>query len=221
VSDRVLYLIRHGRSDFDAKDFLDTPRGHQWDPPLGEEGREQATRLADRLLSADPPSAVVCSPLRRARQTAEAYALRAGLPVEEDVELAEAFIGDWESRPFEEIIATDERLLHRFRNHEAFWRHAPGAEDLEAFRERVTGAVEGALSRYPDGNVYVFCHGGVVNAYVAPLLGLEQEMFFLPDNTSVNVIGVAGEVRSVRFLNDVRHLTDPGFFVDAEPGSAP
>jgi broad specificity phosphatase PhoE len=215
---RVLYLIRHGRSDLESDDFSSTPRGHQYDPPLSAEGRDQAERLARRLLQMDPPAAIVSSPLRRARETALAYAERAGVDVGYDMDLAEAFIGDWENRTFEEIIGSDDRLLQNFRNHEAFWSHAPGAEDLDAFRERVTAGVERALSEHPQGNVYVFCHGGVVNAYVAPLLRLEQEMFFLPENTSISVIGVDGDRRQVRFLNDVRHLTEPQLFEDGPAG---
>lgn len=212
MSERVLYLIRHGRPDYDNDDFVDTPRGHQYDPPLSEEGLAQSEALARRLLLVEPPAAVIASPLRRARETALAYTERAGIEPSEDMDLAECFIGDWENRSFEEIIATDETLLHRFRNHEAFWRHAPGAEDLHAFRERVIRGIEHALAAHPEGNLYVFCHGGVVNAYVAPMFGLEQEMFFLPDNSSVNVIAIDGSTRSVRFLNDVRHLSDPQMF---------
>lgn len=212
---RLLYLIRHGRSDLDSDDFSSTPRGHQYDPPLAAEGRDQAERLARRLLQMDPPAAIVSSPLRRARETALAYADKAGIDVGYDMDLAEVFIGAWENRSFEEIIGSDERLLNSFRNHEAFWRHAPGAEDLDAFRARVTVGIDRTLSEHPDGNVYVFCHGGVVNAYVAPLLRLEQEMFFLPENTSISVIGIDGDRREVRFLNDVRHLTDPQLFEDA------
>jgi broad specificity phosphatase PhoE len=215
VTERLLYLIRHGRADYDNDDFADTPRGHQYDPPLSAEGRAQADELARRLLMRDAPAVVASSPLRRARETALAYAEPAGLPILEDMDLAEAFIGDWENRSFEEILDTDDSLLASFRNHDAFWRHAPGAEDLDAFRTRVTGAVERVLADHPVGNVYVFCHGGVVNAYVAPMFGLEQEMFFLPENTSINVVAADGERRHVRFLNDARHLTEPHLFHDA------
>ena len=58
----------------------------------------------------------------------------------------------------------------------------------------------------------VFAHGGVINAYVGDLLGLRQEMFFLPENTSLNSVDLDGGTRTVRFLNDVLHLTDPLFF---------
>jgi len=219
VTERILYLIRHGRSDYDNDDFVETPRGHQYDPPLSDEGREQSAILARRLLLLELPAAVVSSPLRRARETALAYTELAGREPEFDMDLAEAFIGGWENRSFEQIIATDETMLTRFRNHDAFWRHAPGAEDLDAFRERVIRGIERALAAHPEGNVYVFCHGGVVNAYVAPLFGLEQEMLFLPENTSLNVLSVDGDRRVVRFLNDARHLTEPHLFADA-PGPA-
>jgi hypothetical protein len=52
----------------------------------------------------------------------------------------------------------------------------------------------------------------VVNAFIGELLGLRQGMFFLPENTSLNSVDVDGDVRTVRFLNDVLHLTDPAFF---------
>ncbi len=72
--------------------------------------------------------------------------------------------------------------------------------------------VEGLLQEHPDENLLLFAHGGVINAYVGEILGLGQEMFFLPENTSLNSVDVDGDIRSVRFLNDVLHLTDPHFF---------
>ncbi len=54
MTGRVLYLIRHGQSDFDwAGDRWASARGDQWDPPLSEKGREQAALLAKRLLVMD------------------------------------------------------------------------------------------------------------------------------------------------------------------------
>jgi broad specificity phosphatase PhoE len=212
MTERILYLIRHGRSDFDSRDRWTGARGEQWDPPLGEEGREQARLLALRLRSMRPPAAVYCSPMRRAQETVAPYVEASGVDVELVDDLAEAHIGEWEGKPFEEILATDAGLLDRLRNQEPIWRHAPGVERLDAFRDRVRREVESILARHPDGDVVVICHGGVINAYVAPLLGLEQEMFFLPENTSVNSVLVDGSNRRVRFLNDVLHLTDPQFF---------
>ncbi|HEU4354187.1 MAG TPA: histidine phosphatase family protein [Actinomycetota bacterium] len=211
MTERVLYLVRHGESDFSSNDFSRSPRGPQWDPPLGERGREQANLLARRLLAMDRPAAVYASPLRRTRETVAPFAEAAGIEVAFDDDLVEAFIGEWEGKGFEEILA-DEEMLLRVRNQEPIWRHAPGAEELEPFRARVGGSIERIIARHPEGNVIVVCHGGVINAYVSPILGIDHEMFFIPENTSLNSVGVEGDHRRIRFLNDHLHLTDPHLF---------
>ncbi len=213
LSQRILYLIRHGRSDFSSREMTTTARGSQWDPPLGDQGREQAELLCRRLAVMPEPAAIYCSTLRRCRETIAPYAERTRAEVTYLEDLGEAFIGEWEGRSFEEIIERDETVLHRLRNQEAMWRRAPGAEPLDRFRERVTSTIGSILTRHPEGDVIVMAHGGVINAYTAPLLGLhEAEMFFLPENTSINSIVVEGERRSVRFLSDVRHLSEPHLF---------
>jgi probable phosphoglycerate mutase len=59
----------------------------------------------------------------------------------------------------------------------------------------------------------VICHGGVINAYLGPFLGIEHEMFFIPENTSVSSVELADEGGArLRFLNDILHLTDPQLF---------
>lgn len=214
VTGRVLYLIRHGQSDFDwAGDRWASARGDQWNPPLSEKGREQAALLAKRLLVMDlEPFAVYSSPLRRAAETAESFAREVGAEVHLDDELVEAHIGGWEGKPFEEIIESDPGIVQHIRHQRAIWHRAPGAEQGDRFRIRVREAVEAHLSRHPSENLLLFAHGGVINAFVGDVLGLGQEMFFLPENTSLNTIDVEADTRSVRFLNDVLHLTDPHFF---------
>jgi broad specificity phosphatase PhoE len=213
VTVRVLHLIRHGRSDAASGTMIDTPRGPQWDPPLDEVGREQARRLTDRLaLLAPPPAAVYCSPLRRTRETVTPYAERAGVEVRFDDDLMEANIGAWEGRPFEEIVASDEDILPLVRASRAIWSHAPGGERIDPFRDRVRRAIDGIVERHPIGDLLVICHGGVINAYVGQFLGIEQEMFFIPENTSVSSIELDDGRARLRFLNDILHLTDPQLF---------
>ena len=214
MTERVLYLIRHGQSDFGWQGApWASARGEQWDPPLSERGAEQAALLAGRLLVMDlEPFVVYSSPLRRANETAEAFARLAGTDVTVDDELVEAHIGGWEGKPFEEIIGSDPDVVQHIRNQRAIWHRAPGAEGGDGFRTRVRTAVETIVDGHPGENVLVFAHGGVINAYVGDLLGLRQEMFFLPENTSLNSVDLDGGTRTVRFLNDVLHLTDPLFF---------
>jgi broad specificity phosphatase PhoE len=210
---KVLYLIRHGRSDLDSAGMFASPRGEQWDPPLSSEGRSQADLLARRLRLMDvDPSAIHCSPLRRAVETARPYAEGAGLEIARDDDLIEAHIGGWEGLPFEEILASDADLLHRVRNQQSIWDRGPGVEHPDDFRARVVGAVENIVDRDPGTDVVVVAHGGVINAYCGAVLGLPGAMFFLPENTSINSVIVDGARRTVRFLNDIAHLTDPQLF---------
>jgi probable phosphoglycerate mutase len=217
VTDRVLHLIRHGRSDPSSRTVVDTPRGRQWDPSLDEMGNEQARRLAARLVMLDPPpAAVYCSPLRRTRETVAPYADRAGIEVRYDEDLIEANVGEWEGLPFEEIIASDEDILPLVRASRSIWNRAPGGESFAAFRERVDRAIGRIVERHPDGDLIVMSHGGVINAYIGPLLGIRNEMFFIPENTSVNSVELDGRRARLRFLNDTLHLSDPHLF-----GAAP
>lgn len=212
MSRRVLYLIRHGRSDLDVKDYTRTARGEQYDPPLGAIGKEQAELLAKRLATMPLPAAVYCSPLRRTRETVAPYAERTGVDVSYEDDLVEAHIGEWEYKTFEEILASDDAVMRNVLGQEAIWHLAPGGETVDSLRMRVAGVLDAILERHPEGDIFVICHGGVINACIGPLLGIEHEMFFLPENTSVNSVVVDGDERRVRFLNDILHLTDPHLF---------
>ena len=59
----------------------------------------------------------------------------------------------------------------------------------------------------------------MINAFCGEVLGLSSAMFFLPENTSINSVVVDGDRRTVRFLNDIGHLTDPQLFEDHEEPS--
>jgi broad specificity phosphatase PhoE len=219
--ERRLYLIRHARPDYDSTARTDTPRGSQYDPPLGEVGLEQARLLADRLDLLPRPSALYTSTLARARQTAQVYADRGGIDVIERDDLCEWFGGDWEEKDFEEIFAEHPEAIELFRNQNPAWHLAPGSEPGGAFQERCVAAVEDIIARHVSGDVFVVAHGGVINAYFAHILKIaDQDMFFLPENTSLNTVVIRGTERLAWFLSDASHLTDPGWFAPRHAGDA-
>jgi broad specificity phosphatase PhoE len=218
-----LLLVRHAVVDFDSRAFMRSTRGRQWDPPLGEAGLEQGRRLSSRLALMAAPRAVYVSPFQRCRQTLEPY-LRAApdalpAPIVED-DLGEVFIGSWEGMRFEDIVSGDEELARRFREQEAMFSMAPGGESGAELRARVVPVVERALDGLASETVLIVTHGGVINAFLGHVLGIPHDMFFLPDNASINTVEVDGDARSVRFLNDGRHLTDPRVFVPPTRGGA-
>ena len=212
---RRLFLIRHARADLGSREFRTSPRGRQWNPPLSEEGRAQAEALAARLSLMDLPAAVYASPFRRCVQTIEPFGERSGIEPVLDEEVGEVFVGEWEGLSFEEIVSGDEELARRFREFEAMFSMAPGGESGEELRRRVLPAVEAIIGRHPQGDLIVVTHGGVINSYIGHVLGIEEDMFFLPENASINTVLLEGSSRRIRFLNDTRHVTDPRVFVPA------
>ena len=162
-----------------------------------------------------PPSGLFVSSLTRARQTIAPYEAATGRTATVVEDLAEWFGGAWEFKEFEDLMGEHPEVPGRILRQDPVSFLAPGGEPQGAFQRRVVDAVEAALAAHPEGDVWIICHGGVINAYVRPLLGIrDQEMFFLPPNTSLNTVRIAGDDRSVWFLADDTHLTQPELFAD-------
>ena len=215
MSERRLYLIRHGKADHRSTQHAQTPRGLTADPPLDEIGREQALALARRLRMMPEPAAIYCSALTRARETVAPYLEQTGREATYLVDLAEWHAGDWELKEFEELLTEHPEMPARILLQDPVFVLAPNSEPVHAFRSRVVGTVEAALEAHEDGDVWIVCHGGVINAYIGAILGVEeQEMFFLPANASINTVKVDGDRRTMWFLGDDTHYTSPELFPD-------
>jgi broad specificity phosphatase PhoE len=139
-----LYVIRHGEPSLSGV-FLG-----RTDPPLSEAGRRDAHARLARLAV----SMVWCSPLRRARETAEA--IDAPLAIVE--ELAEVAMGDWEGRNWREVERTHPAVAAR-KEKAWFEIEAPGGEPWSSVRDRVARALHRVRSGpFPAA---VVAHGGV------------------------------------------------------------
>ena len=172
------------------------------DPPLRERGQEQA-ELLGQWLASEPLDSIWASPLRRARETAAAVATHHGLQVLIDDELAEFDKEATSYIPYEELKATkDERFLAM-----AEGKLEDYDIDPAVFQAGVVAAIDRVIGANPGRTVGVVCHGGVINAYMAHVLGIDRLLFFEPGYTSISRVAAArsGE-RSVVSLNEVAHL---------------
>ena len=193
-----LLLIRHGLPERVVNDD-----GRPADPPLSAKGRDQAGRVA-RWLEGVSFERLYSSPMLRARETAEPLAKLRGLSLEIEPGVREY---DAESSlyiPMEELKQYDY----------ARWKelvsggYAPEVDFL-AFRSEVVTALEQIIADNPGGRVAVFCHGGVINAWAAHVLGMPPKLFVDVHYTSINRFYAAstGE-RSLGSLNEAAHLRD-------------
>jgi len=170
------------------------------DPHLTDRGRTQVARLVDWLAS-ERLEAVYASPMRRAVETATPLADAHQLPVEVDIEIAEFDRAADSYIPIEELRAEkDERWYALI---EGRWHEDGTGEHPEVFVPRVVAAVERIVARHTGGRVAIVCHGGVINAYLASILGIDKLLWFEPAYASIHRVAAArtGQ-RSVVSINE-------------------
>jgi broad specificity phosphatase PhoE len=158
-----VYLARHGQTAYNLEGRF---QGHL-PVPLDDTGREQAGELAERA-TAYGFAELWCSPLLRARETADIVAERIGLQLREDVRLVETDAGDWTDRSFADVHAEAPELFAAFLAGDPAFAF-PGGESLAEQDERVAAALSdveaGALP------ALVVCHGMVIRAALSRSAG--------------------------------------------------
>jgi probable phosphoglycerate mutase len=177
------------------------------DPELSEAGRAQTVHLAD-YLAAERLDAVYASPLRRAIQTGEPVAARHGCDVVVVDDVAEWDRVSPEYIPVEELKAADDPRWRALI--EGVWT---SDESPAQFRARVLTAIEQLVDSHAGGRIAVVCHGGVINTYLAAVLGLDPARpgFFYPNYTSIHrVMAASTGQRSVLTINETSHLRGTG-----------
>ncbi|HZR43309.1 MAG TPA: histidine phosphatase family protein [Ktedonobacteraceae bacterium] len=208
-----LFLIRHGDAIPGPEEII--PSGLYDDLPLSKTGREQAQLLAERLkrLHFD---AAYSSPLRRCQETAAPLMEYLGLTPILVEDIKEIHLGQIVELPSPKEGEDLETLTKALRTRQAeivrlagatgHWDSIADSEPSQAFRQRVVHAIDEIARNHIGQRVLIFCHGGVINAYAAEVLGLDKEFFFPCANTSVTLVRANNAHRVLYTLNDVSHL---------------
>jgi 2,3-bisphosphoglycerate-dependent phosphoglycerate mutase len=202
-----LIIVRHGQQDVD---YANAPRVEDLiDPPLSAVGRKQADLVGQRFAD-QPVDIVYASPLLRALHTGEAIAGHHGMTPIIDDDLRE--IETWRGLPRDKATADvigRERMggLRARMMRELSWDVYPHSERSAEFRGRVITSIESIAAANEGKRVVIACHGGVINAYVGYVLGLESDMWFRPPHTAVNVVRVGSHGRrALGSVGDIHHL---------------
>ena len=192
-----LILVRHGLPM--RREVVEGPA----DPELSAEGHDQSARLA-MYLKSESIDAIYSSPMKRAVQTAEPLAQTTGLPISIVDDVAEYDRLSNEYIPIEELRAANDERWQKLLTGE--WQS--DSDTLESFRTRVISSLEQLISQHASQRIVVTCHGGVINQYLAHILGIATERgFFYPQYTSIHrVVASQNGLRSVGSLNEIAHL---------------
>jgi len=172
-------------------------------PELSAEGHEQSKKMAAYLAS-ENIDAVYASPLRRARETAQPLIEELGIQYEICEGVAEFDRNSNEYVPAEELRATNDPRWQKMMKGE--WDET--ADSPEVFRDRVISSINELIERHPGEKVAVVCHGGVINQYLAYVLGISTQMgFFYPQYTSIHRVAASRSgAKSIVSINESSHL---------------
>ena len=208
---RLIMLVRHGQTTYNVEQRLP---GQLPGVALTEEGRRQAHQAAV-ALSAVPVSAVISSPLERARDTAEIIARGWGVTVRQDSRLMDTDVARWAGKRIDEVSKTDPAWKAFLDNP---MEPPEGVESFASVQQRAVAVVEDVLRDSSCGNyVVMVAHADIVKLIVAhytgvPLLGAR---YLSVNNASLSALAFSE--------NDPPHLlamnwtATPGWLVPPLP----
>ena len=153
----AILTVRHGETEWSANGRHTS----RTDLPLTEAGRQRAASLAGRLAAVSF-ALVLCSPLRRARETCELAGLGSAAVVVDD--LHEWNYGDYEGLTSPQIHERDPGW--------SLWRDGcPGGESPADVGERADRVL--TRLRSADGDAIAFAHGHFLRAVGARWIRME------------------------------------------------
>ena len=176
------------------------------DPPLTERGRAQAARLVAAIGAENADVAgLYSSPMARALETAAPLAAALGRPPTVVPDLREYDADAAHYVPIHEMARLDPAQFERIRA-----GLLPAYVDVPAFTRRVVAAFDGIAAAHEGrASAVVVAHAGVINTWLAHLLGVARPLVFPLDYAGVTrvVVGRDGR-RSVRTVNEIAHVVD-------------
>ena len=191
-------LVRHGETEQNATGIF---QGYS-PVPLSAWGRQQATLVAERLISIRP-QVLYSSDLRRAQETADIISQQLGLPVRLCEGLREWNVGTWIGQPTDAYLTH----LHTLGAHQV--THVPeGGESQLQTQARVVAQMQELAGQHAAETIVCVSHGKAIDLLARHILGLDvmQPPAFHIANTSVNIFSFQHGAWEVVTLNEVRHL---------------
>jgi probable phosphoglycerate mutase len=167
----VLHLVRHGDTTQSSEGVF----CGDLDPPLTERGKAQAEAIGQRLATF-APIAVYCSPMLRARQTAQPLLASNGLDAHLEYGLREIGYGDWEGLTEAHIQQTEPDAYASWNSDPAVYA-PPGGESGYAIAARALPVVDRIRNTHKEGHVVIYSHKATIRVITCALLGLHVGRF--------------------------------------------
>lgn len=169
----MLYIMRHGKTDWNAQRRLQG----RTDIPLNDEGRQMARQAAAECRGTHL-DICFCSPLSRARETAEILLEGRGIPIVPDDRLLEMRFGMYEGAA--RVMDQKGSPMARLFEHPEAYEPVPGGESMDELFAR-TGAFlrETAAPLLAEGkDVLIIGHGAMNSSIICQVKHLPREKFW-------------------------------------------
>ena len=172
----TLVLVRHGVTDATQGKLFSGGLASS-NPPLNDEGREQARATGKWLAPLSGTfDALISSPVRRTRETAEILAEFLDLEIEEEHGIAEMEFGTWDGMSFTEV---HEKWPDELGSWLGDLESAPhGGESFRVVEKRVLEGRDRMVASYAGQTVVVVSHVTPIKTLVADALGAPLEAVY-------------------------------------------
>lgn len=145
----MIYVTRHGQTDWNTQKRV----MGRCDESLNNNGINQAIETKNNLLNKDI-DLIICSPLLRAKQTANIINEGRNIPIVYDNRIIERDFGEFEGMQTGHF---DFNGYWNYYKNEQYQK----AENIQLFFERVYSFLDYIIKDYSDKNVLIVTHGGV------------------------------------------------------------
>jgi broad specificity phosphatase PhoE len=201
-----LLLIRHGATPpNEQRPYI--LQGCGINPSLSESGQKQAQALAGFLETNSSIHHVYCSPMIRAKETAQAVCERFGLIPQEVPDIHECDVGLWEGKSWD-IIMEESPEAYRAFIEDPYLNRYEGGESYGDVYDRCEPALKSLLERHTGETIAVVAHNVINRVYLAGLLGLPigKAKDITQNNTGINIIRHREGETKVVTMNAIFHL---------------
>lgn len=158
-----IYYVRHGQTDLNLAKKM---QGGGTEKELNETGVSQAYNTKKELENVKY-DLVICSPMKRAKQTAEIINEGRDIPIITDERIRERKLGDYEGRDVTEEMENniwDYKLNYNI----------PNGENLHDFEKRIDEFFDDIKEKYHDKSVLIVAHGGIAKVIKSHLYGMPE-----------------------------------------------
>lgn len=189
----IIYMMRHGETDWNVQHLFQG----RTDIPLNENGRIVAEWTRDGLKDVHFDVAF-CSPLCRAKETAQIILEGRNINLIEDERIIEMGFGEYEATSMKDI---DEDIEVFFKHPESYV-DKKGIESFEAVLARAHSFLDELADnlKYRDSTILVATHGAMLRGLIAAFKGYTVKDFWqggIHKNCGMTIVEVKGKEKII------------------------